>query len=416
MSFGQGVLAARLLGVEGAGYVGIITQFSSNINRLISFRMSELVVSYVGKFSEEGRDRHAAAVFKAAGLVEFGGSLVAYLLIVLLAPLGAEIFAHNVDFVGLFSVYGLSVLANTFFESSTGLLQYFNRFKFLAFITVGQSVLTLLLIVRAFLRGGGLESVVIAYLAGKVVLAISTSIAALWQAWKAWGSNWWRTSLSLLSDDRRDLVRFAVSTNIAGTVKLITRDSEMLWLGAFSTPLQVGYYKIAKAITNFLAMPITPLITTTYREIVREVSGLRWKNVRYLLRSGTLLSAAYTIPAALVLFVFGQWIVGIYGPRFLPVSYNSLLILLIGVIPVNIFFWNQIVLLPLGMPQFPTQVHFLIAIVKVAGTLLLVPSLGANGMAMLLSIYFILTTGILVFKTMREIRIAEQSPSPAAGD
>jgi O-antigen/teichoic acid export membrane protein len=416
MSFGQGVLAARLLGVEGAGYVGIITQFSSNINRLISFRMSELVVSYVGKFSEKGRNRHAAAVFKAAGLVEMCGSFVAYLLIVLLAPLGAEIFAHNVDLVGLFTVYGLSVLANTFFESATGLLQYFNRFKIIAFITVGQSVLTLSLIISASLKRGGLESVVIAYLAGKVALAASISAAALWQARKAWGPGWWRTSLSLLTDFRKELIRFAVSTNIAGSVKLVTRDSEMLWLGAFSTPLQVGYYKIAKAITNLLAMPITPLISTTYREVVREVSGLRWKNVRYLLRSGTLLSAAYTIPASLVLLFFGQWIVGIYGPRFLPISYISLLILLIGVVPVNIFFWNQIVLLPLGMPQFPTQVHFMGAIVKVAGTFLLVPVLGANGMAILLSIYFLLTTGILVIKTLREIQNAEQRPIMAAGD
>ena len=49
MSFGQGIFTARLLGVEGAGYVGIITQFSSNINRLISSRMAELVVNYLGK-------------------------------------------------------------------------------------------------------------------------------------------------------------------------------------------------------------------------------------------------------------------------------------------------------------------------------------------------------------------------------
>ncbi len=56
LSMGQGILTARLLGVEGAGLVGIITQFSSNIYRLISFRMSELVVSFVGEFSAKEQD------------------------------------------------------------------------------------------------------------------------------------------------------------------------------------------------------------------------------------------------------------------------------------------------------------------------------------------------------------------------
>ena len=63
LSMGQGILTARMLGVEGAGLVGIITQFSSNINQLTSFRMGELVVSYVGEFSAEGERTEAAAVF-----------------------------------------------------------------------------------------------------------------------------------------------------------------------------------------------------------------------------------------------------------------------------------------------------------------------------------------------------------------
>jgi len=197
---------------------------------------------------------------------------------------------------------------------------------------------------------------------------------------------------------------------------LLTRDSEILWLSAFSTPLQVGYYKIARAITNFLMMPVTPLITTTYREVTREISDRAWSNVRYLLRSGTILAAVYTVPASIALILFGRWVVGLYGADFLPTSYTSLLILLVGVIPVNILFWNQVVLLPLGMPQFPTQIQFIAAILKIVGTFLLVPFWGANGMAVLLSGYFIFTTGILVGRSIRELHKAEIRPVDVRGD
>jgi O-antigen/teichoic acid export membrane protein len=413
---GQGVLAARLLGVEGAGYVGIITQFSSNINRLTSFRMGELVISYVGEFSANGHRRQAAAVFKAAMLAEISSSLLAFALVVSLSPLGARIFAHDPNLTGLFMFYGLSVLANFMYESGLGLLQFFDQFRMIAIISVGQSVLTLLLIVGAFLMRGGLDMVVFAYLVGKIVLALSVSVAALWQARVVWGPGWWRVPLSVLADRRSDLVRFAINTNLSGTLKLITRDSEMLWLGAFSTPVQVGYYKIAKAITNLVMMPVTPLITTTYREAAREVASGRWRNVRYLLRTGSILSATWTLPVSLGLVIFGQWFVAIYGLEFLPTSYINLLLLLTGVIVVNIFFWNRSVLLPLGMPEYPTKVLFIGAIFKIIGTVLLVPRWGANGMAVLLTGFFLFTTTVLVWKTLREIRNAELVPAISTAD
>jgi len=411
MSMGQGVLAARLLGVEGAGYVGIITQFSSNINRLTSFRMGELVISYVGEFSANGRRRQAAAVFKAAMLAEIASSLLAFTLVVALSPLGARIFAHAPNLTGLFMFYGLSVLANLMYESGSGLLQFFDQFRMIAIISVGQSVLTLLLIVGAFLMRAGLDMVVFAYLVGKIALAVSISVAALWQARVVWGPGWWRVPLSVLADRRSDMVRFAINTNLSGTLKLITRDSEMLWLGAFSTPVQVGYYKIAKAITNLLMMPVSPLITTTYREVAREVAGERWRNVRYLLRSGSILSATWTLPLSLGLVIFGQWVVAIYGLEFLPTSYTNLLLLLIGVIVVNIFYWNRSVLLPLGMPEYPTKVLFIGAIFKIIGTILFIPRWGANGMAVLLTGFFLFTTSVLVWKTLHEIRNAELTPA-----
>lgn len=407
MSFGQGVLAARLLGVEGAGYVGLITQFSSNINRLTSFRMAELVVNFVGSFRAKQEDRHAAAVFKAAALIELTSSLLAYALILVLAPWGARIFAHDPELSGLFALYGFSVLANLVSESSTGLLQYFNRFRTLALIMGGQALLTLLLILGAFIAQGGLRMVVAAYLMGKVLWAMSVSSAGLWQARKAWGAGWWRTPLGLLLPRRRELVRFAVSRNINGTLKLLTRDSEALWLGAFTSPLQVGYYKIAKAIMNVVIMPVDPLISTTYREVALEVANRRWNNVRYLLRSGSIISAVWTVPASIGLLLFGRYVVSIYGVEFLPTSFDSLMVLLVGVLAVNIFYWNQSVLLPLGMPEYPTKVQSIGAVLKVIGTILLVPMMGAVGMAALLSGYFIFISSVLVWRTYLELRRLE---------
>lgn len=415
LSFGQSVLAGRILGVAGLGMLGAITQFSGLINRVTSFRMGELVVSYVGEYTSDGKQEHAAAVFKFAGLVEIFTSVLAYGVVVALASLAARILTPDEGLAGLFAVYGLTVLVNLMAESANGLLQIYDRYRLIAVITMAQSVLTLGLIAAAYFRGGGLLEVVLAYLAGKAAWAVSISLAALLEARRQWGPGWWKAPFSLIAPRKREMARFAVSTNLTTSLTLITRDSEMLWLNALSTPLQAGYYKLALAFTNVLLIPVDPLITTTYREIAREVGARRWENVRYLLRSGSLISASYSLSAAAGLVLVGPWLISAtYGPSFTP-AYGPLLILLVGVVVVNIFYWNRNALLPLGKPEVPTKVYLVGAVLRVAAILTLVPRTGAYGMAALLSAFFIGTSLYLVWRTLVEIRRAEAQPAWAPG-
>ncbi|MCH8094766.1 MAG: oligosaccharide flippase family protein [Chloroflexi bacterium] len=413
MSMAQGIMAARLLGVQAFGVLGIITVFASVINRLTSFRMSELVVNYVGEYSAKEDWRGAAAAFKGAAMAEAASSLIAYALIVGLAPLGARTLAQDAGLADLFAVYGLMVIGHLVAESSTGLLQYFDRFRTLAAIQIGQSALTLALIGYAFLNNGGLEAIVIAYLLGKSISGVSVGLAALRQARQAWGPGWWRTPLSRIADRRRSMLRFGVNTSLTGTLTLLTRDSELLWLGALASPLQAGYYKVTLAILNVLIIPVQPLISTTYREVSREIASRRWENVRYLLRSGSLIAGAYSMVTALGLVVIGRWVVSLWGTEFLPVAQQSLMILLLGITVVNTFYWDRTVLLPLGQPEYPTKVTFVAAVLKVGAIFLLVPTFGAIGMAITLGGFFLATRSILVWKTLREIRLrAKAAPVP----
>jgi O-antigen/teichoic acid export membrane protein len=396
LSMAQSVLAARLLGVEAFGILGAITQFASVINRITSFRMSELVVSYIGEFTSEGKKEHSAAIFKVAGLTEIVSAILAFLILVALAPLGAKILAKDPSTVSIFILYGFSVLANLFAESATGLLQIFDRFRTIAIVTVLQGMVTLILILLAFLMEGALYEVVLAYLVGKIVWAGLISLMALKTAKDEWGGEWWKSPVSLIMGRKKDLVRFAISTNLSGTINLVTRDSDILWLSALSNPLQVGYYKV----------PVTPLISTTYREVAREIAGKSWANVRYLLRSGSLIAGVWTVPASVGLLILGPWLVLIYGEEFSP-AYPIILVLLIGVIAVNIFYWNRSVLLPLGMPDFPTKVGFIAAVIQIIGMILLVPRGGALAMAGMMSFFFLFTAGINLWKSMNELGRAE---------
>ena len=91
------------------------------------------------------------------------------------------------------------------------------------------------------------------------------------------------------------------------------------------------------AFTNLLQIPISPLPKATFPELAREIARKNWENVRYVLRQGSRLAAAYSLPVALALLIFGRPIIQLtYGSAYLP-AYPALLLLLVGYTFTNIF-------------------------------------------------------------------------------
>jgi O-antigen/teichoic acid export membrane protein len=409
LSLVQSIFAAKLLGVENVGVLGVVTVFASTVNRLFSFRMGELVVKYMDQYRAEGRPDRAAAVVKVAALTESITSLLAFVVLVLLAPLAAQIIAHDPQTAPFFLLYGLIIPGNLATETATGVLQVARRFRAQAFINISQSVLTAVIIVSAWLLHGNMLVVVLAYTLGKLILGIGPMVLAWDSLGKIYGAGWWRASFRLLPP-RKELASFAVSTNLSATLNMIVRDSELLWVGFFLTTRDVGYYKIALAIINLVVAPINPLISATYPELSRSVAEKSWAQLRRLLRRVSLLAAGWSVGVSLALLVFGNWVILLYGAEYLP-AYPALMVLLAGYGVANILFWNRSLLLVLQRPTFPFQVMLWIGLAKVLLAFVLVPRFGYIAEAALLSAYLAISVAIIVWQGLRQTAILEGTTS-----
>ena len=411
----QSILTGRMLGVAGFGILGVITMSASVINKLASFRMGELVIKYVGQYTETGDREKAAAIFKAAALAEMLASLVAFGLIWLLAPLAARYLAKDAALQGWFVLYGLIVIANLIAESSTGLLQLFDRYRRMAFLNVIQSLVTLGIIGVAYFSGGGMLQVLVAYLVGKVIGATGLTAAALIEATRRWEWGWWRAPLGSLREQGRELARFAVNTNISASLSLINKDSELLWVSFFRNPIETGYYKTALAIVNLVQLPVSPLPQATYPELSRQVARKDWAGMRSVLRNGSILAGGFTLAASIGLLLLGKPIILLLykDPAFLP-AYPALLILLLGFLVANTFYWARPALLALGLPDYATRVNVLVTVIKVVGVLVLLPRIGYLGSASMLALSYILGISLSTLKARAEIkqRAAMQSGVP----
>ena len=412
LSFLMGILSARLLGVEGFGLVGLVMGYASTVNSILSFRMSELVVRYGGEYLETGAKDRAAALVKASALAEATVSVLAFLFVVLSSGLAARYFAKTPEAGWMFSLFALGLLANFNYETSIGVLQITDRIKLQGTVNLVQSIASLLVIGAAFLWGGGMLLVLLAYLLGKTILGLGIFILAFNRLRDVLGPAWWRAPLHLIAP-YEGLARFAVSSNISATIIKIFRESELLWVGLFLSVEAVGYYRAAYTLVGLLSVAIDPLIATVYPEINRLIVQKAWPPLKDFLRKVTTLALAFNLVQALGFVVLGRWILWVYGKEYV-VAYPALLVLMLGLAFNYTLFWNRPLLLSVGLPGYPILVTLIVGLMKVALAVPIVPRFGYVAEAALLSFYYIVSVGVMARRGVREVD--NLSRSEAAGE
>jgi O-antigen/teichoic acid export membrane protein len=404
LSVVMGALAIRLLGADGLGLITVVMGFASTVNSILSFRMSELVVRYGGEYLEKGEKQKAAALIKAAALTETAVSLLAFVVVLILAGWAARTIAKTPDTELLFIIFGLGLLANFNAETSTGILQVTGKIRYQGTINLIQSIVSLGIVAAGFFLPNTLWVVLSAYLAGKVILGLGLFFTAQRELAQRLGAAWGRASLPSFAQSR-DLIRFAVSSNISATIIKVFRESEPLWVGYFLSTEAVGYYKAAYALVSFLSVPADPLIAATYPEINRLIVQKAWASLRSFLRKVTALSFAVNAAAALGFIFLGQFALVLYtGHQEFVTAYPTLLVLFVGLAFNYTLFWNRPLLLSLGLPEFPIWTTLIVGLVKVALAFWLIPRYGILAAGALLSFYYIASVGVMALRGMREIR------------
>ncbi|MEN6524213.1 MAG: oligosaccharide flippase family protein [Anaerolineaceae bacterium] len=403
-----GLVAALLLGPSDYGTLGMITLFASSVNRLLSFRMGELVVKYAGQALALNDRSRAAAVIKFAAIGEGVSSLLAYGILVALSGWAARFIIKDTSVIPLILVYGLMILGNLMAETGTAVLQITNHYRSQAVLNLLQNVTTAIWVGAAFLTKSSLGSILFGYLLGKMVFGIGTVVLTFYHAPKALGKDWLHASMRQVKD-WRDLTKFAITTNLSGTINMVIRDSEVLWVGFFLTKADAGYYKFALAIMNIILMPISPFINTTFPQISSSVIKHEWKRLKLLLNRTTIIAAVWTIACAAGMLLVGKPVLAwLKNGAYLP-SYAAILILLLGFGTANVFFWNRPLLLSFGLPGYPLVVSAITGALKTGLMFILVKPFGILAQAGLMAGYFVISVGLIVMKGMREIKKAEVS-------
>jgi O-antigen/teichoic acid export membrane protein len=409
--FIQGIIAVRLIGFANWGIIAAIQTFSSNINRLLSFRMSEVVVRYLAPDLAAGNKQEAAALVKAAALVEAVTSTVAFTVLASTAYLAARYFTDTTQTAPWFILYGLTLLSLLVFETSTGVLQATHRFNHLGRLTIIQSIITASIILTIFLldlwMGERIASylvpgILLAYVLGKAFYGAGITTLAFRELNLALGKGWWRVSLRRLPG-KRSIAYFALNTNLYSTLNIAFRDNILLYVALLLSPLYAGFYKLAMSFISYMTQILDPLINPTYSEIARTVAARQWDLTLRLLRRVSAITSAVVLAIVAFSALTGWWLIPLVWTQEARPVYPVLLILLAGYGFASIFQWNRSLLLSLGKSGFPVVVTALTGVVELGLIFTLVPRYGYLMMAAILSGFFIISIGLSILRGLLEV-------------
>ena len=170
------ILLARFLGVEQFGLLSLVIAYVGLINNMLSFKLHEAVVKYVGHYWELGEKSKSLSYIKFFYLLGFLAGFLAFLGCILLAGVGNDFFIRSEEAFKFILVYSLTILFSNLNKNSEAILRVFDRFKIVALVDTSNSGVRLVLVSIALFAGFGIKGVLVSYVIMAFALFVTLQV------------------------------------------------------------------------------------------------------------------------------------------------------------------------------------------------------------------------------------------------
>lgn len=309
LGFAQNIIVARMLGVELFGTLALITTITTTVNQFVDSRVWETIVKYVGKFIAEEEHDRAAAVVKLGYLIDFTTASTAFLIVQIVARWAASTFLKDPNLAPFVRFYAVTILFSVPVGTSSALLKIGNRFDQLAYLDAISAIIKFIGVVVIWWLGAGLQGVLIIYTTATLVGGVVAFVFGQRAAQALLSLSWWRVSLDTLRDELRSIARFLVATNANAFFKLFRLNADVLVIGYFLSPVEVGLFQAAKKLSDLLRYFVFPLYSAGYPEYVRLWSQGKHNELRDVVRKVITVAGTISLLGILTVWLFGGWLI-----------------------------------------------------------------------------------------------------------
>jgi O-antigen/teichoic acid export membrane protein len=380
LSLAETALLARALDVADYGRLGLIIGAITSVKLLIDVRAWEAATRYLADFFAKGQFGLVLATLKLALLADLLVALLAYGTTVAFGGLIGGWFFRQPALDASIRWYALSLLFTALNGTGEVVLRVFDRFQDLAGRQVAQAVLHLALVIAAFVWGRGhLPWLIVAFLLSDIAgAAILVALAGRQVRLRLWPTRR-AARLSALRPYLGEMLSFTVHCAVRAKLKF-NKQIGLLILGRFSSPAQVGYYRIGRRLGASIQQLSDPFYYAAFPEFVRVRAGSREQFIRGAVQTVTA-SILGVLPLILPAMLFAPELIRVWvGPRYAAAA-GPLRVILAGMGLAMATFWATPAALAIGRPAIATAAVAGGTLVNFLMLLALVPRHGAMGAA-----------------------------------
>ena len=413
------ILAARVLGLEAFGILALVQAYVMVVSQLVSFQSWQAIVKFGSQALARDDREQLRQLVKFGVLLDVATGVVGFALAMALAGTVERVLGWPAGARPLMRLLACMILFN-WNGTPVGLLRLLDHFDWLGRGLLAGAGVRLIGVALCAVLAPTLPAVVVAYLVAGIVERVFLFVVALCAARARGADRVLAPGWDRLRGEWRALWDYVWTTNLNSTLRMLSREADMMIVGTVVGPAGAGLFKIAKTFARLAFQLLNPLYQALYPELARlHADGLRCAFLALMGRF-TALTAALGAAIWMGFLVAGAWLVRVLFGEAFQDAYGVALVYLLAAFLAFAGFALQPAMLACGKPRtsFVAQ-----AAATVAYFLLLIPllqRLGALGASWAYVGYYALWSAIMIVALRRHFAVwtgaasAEQTVEPRA--
>ena len=396
-------LATRALGAHDFGVLILIHAYVVAVRDFVTLKTSQSVVRYGAICLEKNARTDFQKLIKFTTLLDLSfcaaGTVAGMLAVSVVGPY----FGVTPELVPVATIYCFMILFN-FKATSLGLLRLFNRFDLVALMLMVVPTIRVVGACAAYFFYQHISAFLMFwFLAGAV-----QCLATVYLGWREFRRQGFSKDMDLglkdLTRPHEGIWPFTWSSHIHRTLHVSTIHIATLVVGFLLGPVGAGFFKIAQEFSSVLLKPAQLFNETVYPEMAKIAVTGNYPRLWSVITHSALVAGAIAAVILLVIFLFGQSLLGLFFGAEYGNAYDVMVLLMIAAAVTMATFSLDPALYSIGRPDISMYIRIFTSTLHIAAMFLLMPEIGLAGAGIAAIAGSVSTALLLMFFTHLLIR------------
>jgi len=347
LSFIEIIIITNSWGLKIYGLYITISAILSVIIQFCYLNFGTLLITIGAGYKSENRLDKLFALIKwtfFANLITVGVYLVVTAVLIFFSYRLSPELGSAKSYLFLFSI----VSAFTFFNlMSSSILRLFSKFRLISMLdTVSFIIEISCILIASLLIKKSLENLLLAFCASNIIRAAIINLATIKKI-AAVFLPYLKTKTGILKENYMYYKKFAVINSINESLRTLFDKSDILLLGFWAAPLQVGIYGVAKKIASVIYVVVSPLVVVLFPQLSELAAVNKLKEIKEFLISITKFVFIPSTLLFIMIIIFNREISGLFFKKEYINITGPLLFLGCASLLKAVFFWINPILVSL---------------------------------------------------------------------